>query len=88
MKALKTTKPKIDWAQVSENYRYLARDADGRVFLYAIRPEITTPEWRAPEWWSLDDGTCADASVFKSLEVGTCDWRDSLVERPLQRALS
>ena len=83
MKALKTTKPKIDWAQVSENYRYLARDADGRVFLYAIRPEITSPEW-----WSLDDGTCADASVFKTLEVGTCDWRDSLVERPLQRALS
>ena len=73
---IKPTKPSIDWSQVSDEYRYLAKDMSGSVFLYKEKPETVNYSW------SVGHPDFINASIFKSLEVGTCDWRDSLVKRP------
>lgn len=74
---IKTTKPSIDWSQVSDKYKYLARDEDGQVYLYVNKHVL-----KQNNWWTLEDGDYDIASVFKSLDVGNCIWSESLVERP------
>ena len=71
---IKITYPSIDWSQVSEKYQCLARDEDGKVYLYENKPEL-----KDSVWFSF---TAYSASAFKSLEVGNCHWTESLVERP------
>lgn len=68
------TKPSIDWSQVSEKFRFLATDDDGRTYMYVQEPELTSFSW-----YSQDH---ASADVFKSFKKGDVDWKDSLVKRP------
>lgn len=77
MEEVRNTKPSIDWSQVSEKYRYLARDGIGEVYLYVDRPERNNRNW-----WTDDFLGFAVADVFKSLDVGDCHWTESLIERP------
>ena len=74
---IKPTKPSIDWSQVSDEFNYLARDKEGLVYLYGNKPKITEYDW-----WFVDDVEFVSASAFKSVEIGNCDWTESLVERP------
>ena len=74
---IKLSKPSIDWSQVSDRFKYLAKSRNGNCYLYEDKPKIFYHDC-----WSFTHGICVSASVFQSLEVGTCDWRDSLVERP------
>ena len=71
------TKPSIDWNHVSEDFKYLAMDADGESYLYTDKPR--QGEWR---WRWASSPRLAPAFHFASFTSGTCDWRDSLVERP------
>ena len=72
-----TTKPSIDWSHVSPEFNYLAEDADGRVFLYEDKP------FTATETWTVNNGELAEAHImFASYTKGTCDWKESLIERP------
>ena len=75
---VKTTavKPSIDWSHVSENFQYLAMDEDGSHHLFAEKPEPIVLEWAA-------DALYIQAEHFASFTPGTCDWKDSLVERPV-----
>ena len=68
-------KPSIDWNHVSEGFQYLAMDADGESYLYTDKPQ--QGEW---QWMSILRLAVADH--FASFTYGTCDWKDSLVERP------
>ena len=70
------TKPSIDWDHVSENFQYLAMDEDGSHHLFAEKPEPIVLEWAA-------DALYIHAEHFASFSAGTCDWKDSLVERPV-----
>ena len=69
-------KPSINWEHVSSEFNYLAEDADGGVFLYEDRP------FTATETWTVDNGELAEAHMLASYSRGTCDWKDSLIERP------
>ena len=69
-------KPSINWEHVSSEFNYLAEDADGGVFLYEDKP------FTATETWTVDNGELAEAHMLASYLRGTCDWKDSLIERP------
>jgi hypothetical protein len=71
------TKPTIDWSHVAPEYKWLARDFNGGGFLYEVKPE------RGHDFaiWSAYCGF-ASTKGFASYQPGTCDWNDSLVERP------
>ena len=68
-------KPSIDWSHVSENFQYLAMDADGESYLYTDKPQQGELQW-------LSRPRLAAATHFASFVPGTCNWKDSLVKRP------
>ena len=69
------TKPSIDWSHVSSRYNYLVQDSDGEGYLCGEKPTRVKSGWNAESPNIL-------ASTFTSYTPGTCDWKDSLVERP------
>lgn len=69
-------KPSIDWDQVSKEYRYLAQDRDGSLWLFE-----DMPYYRYDRCW-VAESHCDSAKPFASATPGTCDWKDSLVTRP------
>lgn len=73
---IKPTKPSIDWSHVSDEFNYLARDECGLFYLYGNKPKINN------SLWCSVDHNVISADAFKSLQVGNCHWKDSLVERP------
>ena len=70
-----TVKPSIDWSHVSSEFNYLIQDSDGAGYLCSKKPARVEGGWNVESHY-----ICADA--FTSYEPGTCDWKDSLVERP------
>ena len=68
------TKPSIDWSHVSSEYNYLAQDSNGDGYLCGKNPH------RMSMAWSME--TPIRATAFTSYVPGTCDWEDSLIERP------
>jgi hypothetical protein len=70
------SKPSIDWEHVRGEYKFLAQDIDGNAWLYWEKPELGECGWQTTR------GECAEAQQFASYTPGTCDWKDSLVERP------
>ena len=68
------TKPSIDWSLVSSEYNYLAQDSNGDGYLCGKNPH------RMSMAWNME--TPIRATAFTSYVPGTCDWEDSLVERP------
>ena len=70
-----TVKPSIDWSHVSEDFRYLAMDECGLPHLFVEKPEPIDVEWTTYALFIY-------AKHFASFIPGTCDWKDSLVERP------
>ena len=69
------TKPSIDWDHVSEDFQYLAQDSDGKGYLYSGKPSQGERQW-------VTNMLCTPANRFASFIPGTCNWEDSLVERP------
>jgi hypothetical protein len=78
VKSVPLTKPSINWAHVAPQYKWLAQDEDGRAWLYAdVAPsyDVYSKYWSSP----LE---MVRAIAFSSFQLGTCNWKDSLVERP------
>jgi hypothetical protein len=76
------TKPSIDWSHVAPEYKWLARDDCDNAYLYAGLPSVSA---YCSEWVANCDAYAANAfaaNAFASYTPGTCDWRDSLVQRP------
>jgi hypothetical protein len=78
VKPVPLTKPSINWAHVAPQYKWLAQDEDGRAWLYA---DVAPFHDVYGKYWSSTEGM-ARAGAFSSFQLGTCHWRDSLVERP------
>lgn len=78
---IKPTKPSIDWSHVHPNFKYLARDESGSVYLYTVKPYTLNMKWDGQ--WNSKGGDICGASSHSSLIVGNCHWSDSLVERPV-----
>ena len=74
----KITKPAINWDHVHSKFKYLAQDADGSAWLYAEKPQINPSSH-----WSVVLSNHTKADSHASYDPGTCDWKDSLVERPI-----
>ena len=73
------TKPSIDWSAVSEKFKYLAKDRnDESLYLYTHKPKPQVWVWRS----KVKGCSIVSADQFASASRGTCDWKDSLVERP------
>lgn len=68
------TKPSIDWSHVSPEFKWMATDASGETYLYTEEPEFFEYCW--------DGVDLIYVQGFASFKEGTCDWKDSLVERP------
>lgn len=74
---IKPTKPSINWDHVSKELNYLAVDRDGGAFLFKNRPSIDGDGW-------LDSNIVfVYAKWYSSFKAGNCDWKESLVKRPL-----
>lgn len=71
------TPDQIDWSHVAPVWRFMARDADGRAFLWLTRPEKALCNWGDA---AFSDIVSADA--FASYRRGTVAWSESIVERP------
>jgi hypothetical protein len=73
------TKPSINWDYVSTEFKWMATDEDGQTYLFSEEPT----RYGGCDYWDFHNGVrCIDASCWSSYVHGTCDWKDSLVERP------
>lgn len=70
------TPDSINWDHVAPEFKYMARDAWGEVWLYKDKPEMHN------RIWYLDDTIMVEATSHVSCVRGTVDWKDSLVIRP------
>jgi hypothetical protein len=70
------TKPSIDWEHVSSEFNYLAEDSEGGAFLFEKEPFV------AGNMWGAYEGETAEAHMLASYVKGTCDWKESLIQRP------
>ena len=75
----KVAKPSINWKHVQSRFRWIAQDAEGGCWLYEDKPVEDEDEAE----WKCSSGDCTSAEGLISLIPGTCDWEDSLVERPV-----
>ena len=73
------SKPFINWEHVSEEYCFLANDEGRGSFLYGNTPVKSTRS----NTWSPVVGYFTVSKSHKSFTQGTCDWKDSLVMRPV-----
>ena len=71
------TKPSIDWSHVKSAYKWLSVDKDGSAFVYE-----NEPEHGESNYWYSQEGIHYEVSGLASYTPGTCDWQDSLVQRP------
>jgi len=65
------TKPSIDWDHVAPQFKWMAT-----TMLYEEKPRLSRTKWECT------GGDCANITAFASFRAGTCDWKDSLVQRP------
>lgn len=72
------TKPSIDWTIFAPEVQWLARDERGHLTVFKERPQQLARYWSA----STGDFSVLSTGFIASLDPGTCDWRDSLVQRP------
>ena len=71
------TKPVIPWDVIKDEFKWAARDEIGSIWVYERKPELKVP---VGEWISR---ACHRVLGFElRVDPGTCDWKDSLVERP------
>ena len=73
------TPDSIDWTHVAPQYKWMARDHSGLAFLFSEKPNLSHSFWKLG---IFDDVPLAKVLGFASYRRGTCDWRDSLVQRP------
>lgn len=72
----------VDWAAIDTQWKYVARDADGRVYAFSDKPvQSGDGSWRH----QTSTGKHAQIDgVLASLVVGTEDWHKAIIERPAQ----
>lgn len=70
------TKPSIDWSHVACELKWMATDDSGETWLYDEQPEIFG------KIWVYNGSHCIEVNALASFTPGTCDWKDSLVQRP------
>lgn len=72
-------KPTINWSHVAPEWKWLAVNKNGLSQLFKKEPYI---KCKSEGFWRDTCGSMLTANSFASLDPGTVDWADSLVERP------
>lgn len=80
------TPDRIDWSAVKPEFRYMARDEDGKIFVFTIKPTIGKEQWN-----NFDkNGNIGIAiqvdRILSSCTPGDADWTESLVSREGEEA--
>ena len=70
-------KPSIDWSHVKGEYKWLSVNKDGSAYVYTNEPERS-----GSDYWYSYTGSFNEVNGLSSYSRGTCDWKESLVERP------
>lgn len=70
------SKPSIDWDHVHADITAMASDYYGDSYLYYRAPK----EFVRDKWCGASNGF---PEIFASFTPGTCNWKDSLVMRPV-----
>lgn len=67
----------IDWSQIPDKYMYMARDYNGKAYVFSGEPVMGTGQWfpREAEFHQVDN-------IHKSYKNNGKDWNKSLVKRP------
>lgn len=71
-----TIQDSIDWSHVAPRFKFMARDGDGKAYLFVSEPILRGSAWHP----SLSCGVC-DAAIFTSYTQGETSWKDSIVRR-------
>lgn len=77
LKELPVIKPSVDWSQVPDCWNWMATDKDGGTFFFRTEPSIVGMYWKGSEHANI-----VVHMMHTSFVPGTCDWKDSLVQRP------
>jgi hypothetical protein len=72
------SKPNINWLCFKEDYKWLYKDENNHLWLSVNKPVVQY------EGWNCLGNTEVLPVCLLNLEKGSCYWRDSLVERPLE----
>lgn len=72
------TKPDIPWGFIRPKFKWAARSGSGLVFAYQKEPVLYT---KGECWLSTRASILIDNELL-AFDPGTCDWKDSLVQRP------
>lgn len=67
------------WEMVDEDFKYMAIDANGDIYLYKYKPELED------DYWDVDDSDEDYEEISESvlnIDTDNIDWRYSLVKRP------
>ena len=69
---------------VPDNFKFVARDMDGKVFAFENKPDIATDiacdTWDVKEGEILQLTSSVEGSTAVAIDAGLGDWRDSLTE--------
>lgn len=77
-------KPWINWEHVSEEFNYLVVTNTGIPLLVSGGIPIRRYSEFSGDYWLYDiESKVVSACGFASFTPGTCDWKDSLVMRPV-----
>jgi hypothetical protein len=79
VKPVALTKPSINWEHVHKDYKWMATDKSGETYVFT---EIPTMNGLHGYWDSPQDSPFCGVGALASFVSGTCNWVDSLTERP------
>lgn len=72
-------KDTVPWHLLEPRWKWYARNKHGDCFVFEFKPELYQAWWQVAP---LEDGVGVCVSgVLKDHEIGTVDWKDSLVQR-------
>lgn len=75
---IKPTKPSIDWSHLGDDFVQIATDKNGEAYAFTDgKLDQSNDFWKCHEKMKY-----ASLKGFASFNRGTCDWKDSLVQRP------
>jgi len=75
------TKPSFPWELLPPEFRWIVKDSDLRAF--ALNYPVKRPDpWPGACWSRPHASGFIRIDQFTCYSPGSCDWRDSLVERP------
>ena len=69
------TYPTVDWSIFTDDMQWIAFDENGDCYAYTDKPKVNN------NMWILSAGKVFSTQHIK-IGRGTCDWRDSLIQRP------